>query len=89
MIEWDTVSYENDRELLVCEEDLCRIAGYLPEVCGRDLTVSCVPASCRRSPGHPGECSVLTDDELSSIDGEAKAMLGRIFPNGLFSVGSF
>lgn len=89
MVESEDEFFETVKELLVSERDLRRGDAYLPAVCGKDLTVSCVPASCGRSPGHPGECSVLSEAEVSSIDGEARAILDKLFPAGLFAPGSF
>jgi len=83
MIESDLEFYETAEELLVPEKDLLRAAGYLPAECGMDLTVSCVPAHCRRDKGHSGECSVLSEDDVRSVDGEARKMLNQLFPGGL------
>ena len=52
-------------------------------VCGRDLTVGCVPARCGRDLGHEGGCSILAEDEHRSLDGEARRMYERLFPVGL------
>jgi|WetSurSiteA1Bulk_404760.scaffolds.fasta_scaffold16513_5 hypothetical protein len=63
--------------------ELVAVSGYVEPVCGKDMTVSCVPAICRRAPGHDGECSVLTEEDCRMIDGEAREMLKRLFPDGL------
>lgn len=68
-------------ELAAC--DLSDCPTYVASICGKDLTVGCVPARCGRMPRHGGECSILSESEYVSLDEGARGMFARLFPRGL------